>query len=65
LSIQRIHQDLVAEHEFGGSYDSVWRYVRKLGRVLELPFRRMEVESGSELQVDFGQVFWKLLEKIC
>jgi transposase len=58
LSVQRIHQDLVAEHEFGGSYDSVWRFVRKLERVLELPFRRMEVEPGAELQVDFGQGAW-------
>src|SRR6266487_3401032 len=58
LSIQRIHQDLVAEHQFGGSYDSVWRFVRKLERVLELPFRRIEVEPGHELQVDFGQGAW-------
>jgi hypothetical protein len=52
LSIQRIHQDLVAEQAFGGSYDSVWRFVRRLERVLELPFRRLEVEPGAELQVD-------------
>jgi len=58
LSIQRIHQDLVAEHQFGGSYDSVWRFVRKLERVWELPFRRIEVEPGHELQVDFGQGAW-------
>ncbi len=58
LSIQRIYQDLVAEHQFGGSYDSVWRFVRRLERVLELPFRRIEVEPGAELQVDFGQGAW-------
>lgn len=58
LSIQRIHQDLAAEHGFAGSYDSVWRFVRRLERVLELPFRRIEVEPGSELQVDFGQGAW-------
>jgi transposase len=58
LSIQRIHQDLVAEQAFGGSYDSVWRFVRRLERVLELPFRRIEVEPGTELQVDFGQGAW-------
>jgi transposase len=61
LSIQRIHQDLV-ERDFDGSYDSVWRYVRRLERVLELPFRRMEVEPGAELQVDFGQGAWVLEE---
>jgi transposase len=58
LSIQRIYQDLRAEHGFGGSYDSVWRFVRRLERVLELPFRRIEVEPGAELQVDFGQGAW-------
>lgn len=58
LSIERIHQDLVAEVGFGGSYDSVWRFVRKLGGVVELPFRRMEVEPGAEMQVDFGRGAW-------
>jgi len=63
LSIQRIYQDLVAEHGFGGSYDSVWRFVRRLERVLELPFRRLEVEPGAELQVDFGQGAWVIDEQ--
>jgi transposase len=63
LSIQRIYQDLVSEHQFGGSYDSVWRFVRRLERVLELPFRRMEVEPGAELQVDFGQGAWVVDEQ--
>lgn len=58
LSIQRIYQDLRTEHQFGGSYDSVWRFVRRLERALELPFRRLEVEPGAELQVDFGQGAW-------
>jgi transposase len=58
LSIQRIYQDLTEEHQFEGSYDSVWRFVRKLEKVLELPFRRIEVEAGQELQVDFGQGAW-------
>lgn len=58
LSVQRIYQDLVAAHGFAGSYDSVWRYVRKLMPGQELPFRRMEVEPGTELQVDFGQGAW-------
>jgi transposase len=58
LSIQRIYQDLVSEHSFAGSYDSLWRYIRKREGVLELPFRRMEVEPGAEAQVDFGQGAW-------
>ena len=58
LSVRRIYQDLVAAHGFAGSYDSVWRFVRKLAPGEELPFRRMEVEPGAELQVDFGQGAW-------
>jgi len=42
LSAQRIWQDLVAEHGFLGGYDSVKRFVRKLGAATPLPFRRME-----------------------
>jgi transposase len=54
LSAQRIWQDLVAEHGFPGSYDSVKRFVRKMGAATPLPFRRMECAPGMEAQVDFG-----------
>jgi len=54
LSGVRIWQDLVAEHGFGGSYDSVKRYVRRLRGTRPLPFRRMECEPGQEAQIDFG-----------
>src|SRR5579872_5824186 len=54
LSAQRIHQDLVAEHAFAGSYYSVRRFVRGLGAAQELPFRRLECGPGEEAQVDFG-----------
>jgi transposase len=54
LSAQRIHQDLTAEHGFGGSYYSVRRFVRHLEATLELPFRRLECGPGEEAQVDFG-----------
>jgi transposase len=54
LTAQRIWQDLVAEHGFVGRYDSVKRYVRRLGARTPLPFRRMECEPGEEAQVDFG-----------
>ncbi len=54
LSAKRIHQDLVIEHGFEGKYWSVYRFVSKLGANADLPFRRMEVEPGAELQVDFG-----------
>jgi hypothetical protein len=30
------------------------RFVRRLKRASQLPFRRMECEPGEEAQVDFG-----------
>lgn len=54
LSGQRIFQDLRAEHDFGGSYSSVRRYVAQLCRSSQLPFRRLECAAGEEAQVDFG-----------
>jgi transposase len=55
LSAQRIYQDLVGEHGFAGSYYSVRRFIRRLGRRTELPVRRMECEPGDEVQIDFGR----------
>ena len=55
LSAQRIFQDLVGEHGFDGSYESVKRFVRPLREPPHLPFRRLEVEAGEEAQVDFGK----------
>ena len=55
LSAQRIWQDLSAEHGFTASYSSVRRFVRRLGQVRPLPFRRMECAPGEEAQVDFGR----------
>jgi transposase len=54
LSAKRIHQDLIREHDFTGKYWSVNRFVTKLSANSDLPFRRIEVQPGEELQVDFG-----------
>jgi transposase len=54
LTAKRIHQDLIEEHGFADKYWSVYRFVDKLGLQSELPFRRIEVEPGAEMQVDFG-----------
>ena len=54
LCAQRIYQDLVSDHGFGSKYDSVKRFVRKLGVSQDPPFRRMECPPGQEAQVDFG-----------
>ncbi|MFQ5601354.1 MAG: IS21 family transposase [Candidatus Krumholzibacteriia bacterium] len=55
LSAQRIFQDLKSDHDFSGSYESVKRFVRALGRETPLPFRRLECDPGEEAQVDFGK----------
>jgi len=62
LSAQRIYQDLVAEHQFTGSYQAVKRFARSQGPAADLPFRRMECEPGQEAQVDFGQGAWVIEE---
>jgi transposase len=62
LSAQRIYQDLISEHGFGGGYSSVKLFVRRLTARAELPFRRMECEPGAEMQVDFGTGAWVVAE---
>lgn len=53
-SAQRIYQDLRDDHQFGGSYESVKRFVGKLR--VKHPDRvwRLESQPGEEMQVDFG-----------
>jgi transposase len=53
LSAQRIYQDLGGA-EAGLGYDSVRRFMRRLGGHRTLPFRRTECQAGEEAQVDFG-----------
>jgi transposase len=55
LSARRICQDLVSEHAAEVSYDSVRRFMRRLGWTRPLPFRRIECAPGQEAQVDFGR----------
>jgi transposase len=62
LSVQRIYQDLVLEHQFAGSYHAVRRFVARLIGTQELPFRRMECAPGEELQVDFGLGAWVVVD---
>lgn len=54
LHAKRIHQDLVAEHGFEGSYQSVQRFVRRLKEREPERVWRMECQPGEEAQVDFG-----------
>jgi len=55
---QRIYQDLVGDHGYAGSYDTVKRFVRQLRQIQPVPFMRLEVDSRQEAQVDFGQGAW-------
>lgn len=54
LDAARIYQDLKNDHGFEFKYHSVRRYVASLGKSSELPYRRLEVAPGEQLQVDFG-----------
>ena len=54
LTAQRIFQDLRTEVAFGGSYQSVKRYVGKLRQADPQLVCRIEVEPAEEVQVDFG-----------
>ncbi len=58
LSATRIHQDLVHDHGFTGSYQSVKRFVHKLEQAAPVPFRRMDFAPGEQMQVDFGTGAW-------
>ena len=54
LSVQRIYQDLTVESDFGGSYQSVRRFVARLKEREPKRVWRMECQPGEEMQVDFG-----------
>ncbi len=54
LSAQRIYQDLASENGFGGSYQSVKRFVARLKAKEPRRVWRMESRPGEEAQVDFG-----------
>jgi transposase len=55
LEVKRIWQDLVDEHSFGGAYNSVKRFCRKLKADRPRVFSRVETPAGQDLQIDFGK----------
>jgi transposase len=61
LEAQAIHQKLVKDHAFRGSYSAVWRFVQDLEAGQPAATVRIEVAPGEEAQVDFGYV-GKLLD---
>lgn len=58
LTAQRIWQDLVCDHGFDGSYDSVKRYVHRKKDAHPRRIWRMETLPGEEAQIDFGTGAW-------
>lgn len=55
LLATRVHQDLVRDYGFGGSYQTVRRYVeRSRPRPLPEPERRFETAPGHQAQVDWS-----------
>lgn len=63
LSAQRIWQDLVVDHGFGGSYQSVKRFVQRLRARHPDRVWRMECLPAEEAQVDFCSGYWLVDEK--
>ena len=55
LSIQRIYQDLVEEFDYGYSYESIKRFVRKLEPEKRRLVGVMLTAPGEEAGVDFFQ----------
>ena len=54
VSPRPIFERLRDDHDYKGSYSSVYRYVLHLEGKTPTGFVRMEVEPGAEAQVDFG-----------
>ena len=49
-----IHQALIRNHQFTGSYDSVIRFVRRLKSASPKPTVKLDFAPGEAAQVDFG-----------
>ena len=63
LHAKRIWQDLVDDHQFKHSYQSVKRFVAKLKQTDPQRVWRMECEPGEEAQVDYGTLWVELAGK--
>jgi len=57
LSIERIHHDLSVFHGFGGSYHSVYRFVKGLDVDEAKRVHRIECEARQEAQIDCGTLY--------
>jgi transposase len=57
VNVRALHDYLVQEHAYGGSYRSVLRFVRVRYPAPRLrPFRRVETPPGAQAQADWGEL---------
>lgn len=56
LGAMRIHQDMIREFDFNGSYDTVKKYVAKIKKSPPKAYMVMHSLPGEEAQVDFGYI---------
>jgi transposase len=57
VNVRALHDHLVAEHGYDGSYRSVLRFVHAhYPRPKLRPYRRVETPPGAQAQVDWGEV---------
>jgi transposase len=55
-NLKELHEHLVEEHDYEGSYKSVVRYVRsRWGRPPIRTYRRVETPPGAQCQTDWGE----------
>ena len=53
-NVKELYEWLVLEHEYTGSYKSIYRYIRSTyGRAPRRPYRRIELPAGAQAQVDW------------
>jgi transposase len=56
LNIRDLHEFLVREHSYAGSYQSTRRYVRSRFPAPKIrPYRRVETVAGAQTQTDWGE----------
>lgn len=53
VEMKAIHQRLIDDHHYTGSYSALWRFVRRLEPLEPTAFVRIETAPGEEAQVDF------------
>ncbi len=57
INVRALHDYLISEYQYQGSYRSILRFVRARYPAPKLrPFRRVETPAGAQAQVDWGEI---------